>query len=70
MASALMVMGVAYVVSVLVNRLLKPDDVGYYSVAWTMSGMYCRVHFAGDGAGFLHALTAVANNKCGMQPAG
>jgi enterobacterial common antigen flippase len=58
MASALMTMGVAYVVRVIILRTIGFEATGLYQSAWTLGGLYVGVILQAMGADFYPRLTA------------
>lgn len=62
MASALMTMGVAYFVRVLVLHKLGYEATGLYQSAWTLGGLYVGFILQAMGADFYPRLTARISN--------
>jgi PST family polysaccharide transporter len=63
MSSALMTMGVAYLVRIIVRNAQGLDAVGYYQSAWVLGGLYVGFILQAMGADFYPRLTAVADNN-------
>jgi enterobacterial common antigen flippase len=63
MSSALMMMGSAYAVRVIVLHKLGLEATGLYQSAWTLGGLYVGFILQAMGADFYPRLTAVANDK-------
>jgi PST family polysaccharide transporter len=66
MASALITMGSAYVVRIMLVRQLGLDAAGFYQAAWILGGLYVGFILNAMGADFFPRLTAVArdNEEC------
>ena len=66
MASALLTMGAAYAVRIIVTRQLGLEAVGFYQSGWTLGGLYVGFILQAMGADFFPRLTAVAkeNAEC------
>jgi antigen flippase len=62
MTSALLTMGMAYVVRLVVLRSINLEAAGYYQAAWVLGGLYVGFILQAMGADFYPRLTAVANN--------
>jgi PST family polysaccharide transporter len=63
MASALMAMGAAYAVRIIVIRQAGFEGAGFYQSGWAVGGMYVGFILQAMGADFLPRLTAVAKNN-------
>jgi enterobacterial common antigen flippase len=63
MASGLMAMGSAYLVSVIVLHRINLEAVGCFQAAWTLGSQYTMFILAAMGADFFPRLTAVADNN-------
>jgi PST family polysaccharide transporter len=63
MASALMVMGSAYVIRITVLRIAGFEAAGFYHAAWTIGCLYVNFILQAMGADFYPRLTAVADNN-------
>jgi PST family polysaccharide transporter len=63
MSVALMTMGAAYVVRVIVVRQIGVEAAGFYQAAWTLAGLYVGFILQAMGADFFPRLTAVANDN-------
>ncbi len=66
MSSALMAMGAAYFVRMIVARRIGLEAAGFYQSAWTLGGLYIGIILQAMGADFFPRLTAVAhrNTEC------
>lgn len=66
MASALMTMGSAYLIRIIVVHKLGLEATGFYQAAWTLGGLYVGFILQAMGADFYPRLTACAhdNAKC------
>jgi enterobacterial common antigen flippase len=66
MSSALMTLGTAYLVRIIVMRKIGTEAAGYYQAAWTLGGLYVGLILQAMGADFYPRLTAAANDhvKC------
>jgi PST family polysaccharide transporter len=62
MVTALITMGVAYAVRVIVLRQLGADSAGYYQSAWTIGGLYVGFILQAMGTDFYPRLTAHADD--------
>jgi PST family polysaccharide transporter len=62
MASALLTMGAAYVVRLLLIRTEGLEAAGLYQAAWTVAGIYVNFVLQAMGADFYPRLVAVAND--------
>lgn len=62
MASGLLMMGAAYVVRMMVIRLVSLEAAGYYQAAWTLGGLYVGFILQAMGADFYPRLTAAAHD--------
>jgi antigen flippase len=60
MASALMMLGSAYAIRILVLRELGFEATGFYQSAWTLGGLYVGFILQAMGADFYPRLTAIA----------
>jgi PST family polysaccharide transporter len=63
MASAVMMMGAAYVVRIMILRMEGLDAAGFYQAAWTLGGLYVGIILQAMGADFYPRLTAVARDN-------
>jgi PST family polysaccharide transporter len=63
MASAMMMMGSAYVVRITILRTLGFDATGLYQSAWTLGGLYVGFILQAMGADFYPRLTASATDN-------
>jgi PST family polysaccharide transporter len=63
MASGLMTMGTAYVVRIIVLRMVSFEAAGLYQAAWTLGGLYVGFILQAMGADFYPRLTAAARNN-------
>ncbi len=63
MASGLLTMGAAYVVRMMVIRMVSLEAAGYYQAAWTLGGLYVGFILQSMGADFYPRLTAVAHDN-------
>lgn len=63
MSSALMTMGVAYAVRILVVRKVGVEATGLYQSAWTLGGLYVGIILQAMGADFYPRLTASAHDN-------
>ncbi len=66
MSSALLSMGVAYLVRIIVLRKIGEDAAGFYQSAYSLGGLYVGFILQSMGADFFPRLTAVAkdNREC------
>ena len=66
MATGLMSMGSAYLIRIIVVRVIGVEAAGFYQAAWTLSGLYSGFILSAMGTDFYPRLTAVANDntKC------
>ena len=66
MASALMSLGAAYLVRIIILRKLGIKEAGFYQAAWALGGLYIGFILQAMGADFYPRLTAVAkdNEEC------
>jgi PST family polysaccharide transporter len=66
MATGLMTMGAAYLIRMIVLRLLGVGAAGFYQSAWALGGLYVGFILGAMGADFYPRLTAAANDhaKC------
>jgi PST family polysaccharide transporter len=62
-ASAIMSVGAAYVVRVIVLRRLGEEAAGFYQAAWTIGGLYAGFILQAMGTDFFPRLTAVARDN-------
>jgi len=62
MASALMMMGTAYLTRIIVLRKINLEAAGCFQAAWTLGGYYISFILQAMGADFYPRLTAVAND--------
>ncbi len=62
MASGLLMMGAAYVVRLMVIRLVSLEAAGYYQAAWTLGGLYVGFILQAMGADFYPRLAAAAHD--------
>ena len=62
MASGLLMMGAAYVVRMMVIRLVSLEAAGFYQAAWTLGGLYVGFILQAMGADFYPRLTAAAHD--------
>lgn len=62
MASAMMAMGSAYVVRIIVLRQIDFTAAGFYQSAWTLGGLYIGFILQAMGADFFPRLTGVVND--------
>ena len=63
MASAVMMMGSAYAIRLLVTRELGVAAAGLYQSAWAVGGMYVGLVLQAMGTDFYPRLTAIASNN-------
>lgn len=63
MASGFLMMGAAYVVRMMVIRMVSLEAAGYYQAAWTLGGLYVGFILQAMGADFYPRLTAVAQDN-------
>lgn len=63
MSSALLTMGAAYVVRLLLLRRIGLDAAGLYQAAWTIGGLYVGFVLQAMGADFYPRLTAVVKER-------
>jgi enterobacterial common antigen flippase len=63
LASALMTMGAAYVVRLIVLRSVGFEAAGLYQAAWSLGGLYIGFILQAMGADFYPRLTAIATNN-------
>jgi enterobacterial common antigen flippase len=62
MASGLLMMGAAYVVRMMIIRLVSLEAAGYYQAAWTLGGLYVGFILQAMGADFYPRLAAAAHD--------
>jgi PST family polysaccharide transporter len=63
MASAVMMMGAAYAIRILVTREIGIEAAGLYQSAWAVGGLYVGLILQAMGADFYPRLTAVAHDN-------
>jgi PST family polysaccharide transporter len=63
MASALLTMGVAYVVRIFIAGELGLESAGLYQAAWVLGGLYVGFVFQAMGTDFYPRLVAVVQNR-------
>ena len=63
MTTAMMSLGTAYLVRVLVMRKIGVDAVGYYQAAWVLAGLYVGFILQAMGADFYPRITGVAKEN-------
>lgn len=63
MISGVLMMGAGYAVRIMVLRMVGLEAAGYYSVAWTLGGLYVGFVLQAMGADFMPRLTAVAGDN-------
>jgi PST family polysaccharide transporter len=63
MASALLTMGVAYVVRILIAAELGLESAGLYQAAWMLGGLYVGFVFQAMGTDFYPRLVAAVQNR-------
>lgn len=68
MASALMTMGMAYLVRTILSHRLDFHAAGFYQAAWALGGQYLQLHPPGDADGLLSPSNCSCSGESGMQP--
>ena len=63
MASAVMMMGVAYTIRIFITREVGIDAAGLYQCAWAIGGLYVGLVLQAMGAEFYPRLTAIAHDN-------
>lgn len=63
MASAVLTMGAAYAVRIMVRQNISLDAAGFYQSAWVLGGLYIGFILQAMGADFYPRLTAVSNDN-------
>ena len=63
MVSGLMMSGAAYVVRLIVIRMVSFDAAGLYQSAWALGGLYVGIILQAMGSDFYPRLTAIAKNN-------
>ncbi len=66
MVTGFLTLGSAYIVNIMVLRMVSIEGTGYYQTAWTLGGLYVGFILESMGADFYPRLTAVSkdNVKC------
>jgi antigen flippase len=63
MSSALLTMGAAYAVRMMISRTLGLEAAGFYQAAWTLGGLYVGFILQAMGADFYPRLAAVSTDN-------